>query len=472
MSDDRGAPRSSDGQSSGSQLSDGQSSGAGESFRSGDGPPAFVSARDHVRESLVRFCRSLRRAGVTVPANAATTAARALVQVGFDDEDRARAALRACLVTEAEDIDTFDRQFPEFWRRLTAGLDPDGPASRMDDVEGTLAPLGDDGGLGADDASTDSAESAEDASAEEEEEQGAPATLDALGGVVTDASGDTDGEEVAAAWYSPTGDQSAVSSGDLAGEVSLEARLAAAFDELTPALGSLRGRRWQPRGDEQPDVRRALRASFGTGGTVVSVPRRSRDPDAIRALWLVDVSRSVLDTVDRAFLLATLRRARAEWRESRVVFFDEDAREVTGAFDAPSPEAALSALERAETEWGGGTQIGTSLQTVREQLPEAVDGQTAVFVVSDGLEQGDTTALERELAWLSRRARVLVWCNPLAAAADYEPTARGMAAALPFVDGLFAFAMPEDLVELGRQLRRNGGGGRIGYEYDPRRGTP
>ncbi len=431
------------------------------------GAPAVVDARDHVRESLVGFCRSLRRAGVAVPANAATTAARALVAVGFDDEARARAALRACLVTDPDEIPTFDRQFPEFWRRLTAGLDPEGPAPRTDDPEGGMAPLGGEAAPGdpAGDAPADASASRDDAVGDDD-----PVALEALGGVVS--RGEADGDGVSVAWYSPTGSPSVVSGAAGNTGEDLEDRLAAAFEELTPALAGLRGRRWGPRGAERPDVRRALRASVGTGGTVVSVPRRSREPDGVRALWLVDVSRSVLDTVDRAFLLATLRRARVEWRDSRVVLFDEDARETSGAFDEPTPAAAQDALERAGTEWGGGTRIGASLATVRERLPDAVDGRTVVLVVSDGLETGDTSALERELAWLARRARAVCWCNPLAASPDYEPTARGMAAALPFVDGLFAFAAPADLAEMGRQLRRHGTGGRIGYEYDPRRGGP
>jgi hypothetical protein len=44
-----------------------------------------------------------------------------------------------------------------------------------------------------------------------------------------------------------------------------------------------------------------------------------------------------------------------------------------------------------------------------------------------------------------------------------------MAAARPFVDGLFAFGTPADLREVARQIRRHGTTGRIGYEYDPRR---
>ena len=38
------------------------------------------------------------------------------------------------------------------------------------------------------------------------------------------------------------------------------------------------------------------------------------------------------------------------------------------------------------------------------------------------------------MARLSRVAHRVVWVNPLKASRDYEPLARGMAAALPYVD--------------------------------------
>jgi uncharacterized protein with von Willebrand factor type A (vWA) domain len=420
-------------------------------------PPDFRAARDHVRAELVRFVRALRRAGADVPANAAVTAARALVEVGFDDEDRARAALRACLVADADAVPAFDRQFPEFWRRLVAGLDPDGPAARSgeDAPDGALAPLGD--AAAAETPDPDPDRSPDD---REHERSGSPVES-ALGAVVADAGG-ADAERVERAWYSPTGSPSAVSGAGGTDEA------ADAFDRLTAALSTLRGRRWQS-GDERADARRTLRASFGTGGTVVSLPRRERAPTDVRATWFVDVSRSVLDTVDRSFLLGVLRRARTGWRDCRVVFFDEDAREVSTAFDAPTAGAALDALERAEAEWGGGTRIGASLAGVLDRAPEAVDGRTVVFVVSDGLEMGEVADLERAAATLARRAAGVVWLNPLAATPGYEPTARGMAGALPFVDGLFAFGTPADLAEVGRQVERHGLGGRIGHEYDPRR---
>jgi uncharacterized protein with von Willebrand factor type A (vWA) domain len=241
--------------------------------------------------------------------------------------------------------------------------------------------------------------------------------------------------------------------------------LSSSFQDLTRALAALQGRRFR-RGTDRPDVRRALRASVSTGGTVLSVPKRQRERTAVRARFVVDVSQSVLDTVDRGFLIDFLRRACEEWRDVQVFFFDEDLREVTEAIEAPSAAEAMRALEDAETMWGGGTQIGASLAALRKRAPEAVDRRTVVFVVSDGLETGDVSTLEQEASRLSRRAGQLFWLNPLATVDGYEPAARGMTAVLPFLDGLFAFATPADVAELARQLRLQGPGGRVGYEFD------
>ena len=411
-----------------------------------------VDAADHTREELVRFVRALRRAGVAVPANAATTAARALAAVGLADRERVRVALRASLITDGEDEGTFEELFAEFWRRLAAGLDPSGPADRPENPpDGGLAPFG---------AEPAPGERAESDGESDEREEGARS---GLGAVVGRGAGET-GEEVATARYSPTGQREAVSRFAVPDAEGFDD----AFDELTRALAELSGRRWAG-GEERPDVRRALRSSLGTGGTVVDLPRRERARTAVRARVVVDVSRSVLDVVERPFLLRFLRRAHAEWRDTRVFFFDEDLREVTDSFDAPSSGAALAALERAETEWGGGTHLGRSLDRLRTEFPHSVDRRSVLVIISDGLEMGDVSTLETALSRLSRTASAVLWLNPLAASPEYEPTARGMAAALPYLDGLFAFAGPADLDDLARQLRREGPHGSIGYEHDARR---
>jgi uncharacterized protein with von Willebrand factor type A (vWA) domain len=436
--------------------------GVTDDFPTGAGrsePPDFVAARDHVRESLVRFARSLRRAGVDVPANAATEAARALVVTGLN-EDRARTALRATMVSDHRDLDAFDRQFPEFWRRLTAGLDPNGPADRPEDgPDGGLAPLS---GSPADGESSDGSRG-DGQQAQEDREDATTETTAWVGG---DGDELEDGGTATASVSSRTGSPERLSASPA---TASSEDLAGPMHRLSRALATLDGRRWQAAGRGRVDARRALRDSFGTGGVVVDVPRRDRKRTAVRALLLVDVSQSVLDVVDRGFLLSFVHRAVASWRHVRAFFFDEGIREVTGAFEAETTAGAVAELERAEAEWGGGTRIGSALSTVRREFPDAVDRDTAVFVVSDGLETGDVDELAENVAWLSRRARTLLWCNPLAASPEFEPATRGMAASISYVDAVFAFAGPGDVAEVARQLRLYGTGTEIGYEHDPRR---
>ncbi|WP_455448094.1 VWA domain-containing protein [Natrinema thermotolerans] len=414
-----------------------------------------ADVHDHVRTELVRFVRDLRRNGAAVSANDGTTAARAIAEIGLADRGRVRTALRASLLTDSEDFDAFDRLFETFWRRLTTGLEDDRPTVPTDD--GREAALGSPADPDVDEDGSNGSGDPEDA-----DRVTGRSLAESFAAAVPDAA-DNGGSGATTALYSPSGSAETVD-----GRLPTDSRaLATPFRDLTRVLGGLQGRRFGS-GTACPDVRRALRASVSTGGTVLSVPKQDRRRTAVRAVLLVDVSRSVLDTVDRGFLLAFLRRARRDWRDARVFFFDEDLREVTDALDAESAATAFDALEAAEAVWGGGTRIGRSFEQLRETAPETIDRRTVVFVVSDGLERGDVDALERELSWVDRRAERVLWLNPLATSPSYEPAARGMAAAVPYIDGLFAFAGPDDVAELAQQLQQRDAGDRIGYEFDTR----
>lgn len=421
--------------------------------------PDVVGVRDRVVAELVRFARAMRRAGAEVPANTPIDGARALVEVGFDDRAVVRAALRAVLLTRAADRPVFDRLFPPFWRRLRAGLDdPMGIGADdqggSDPPDGSLTPMVDE-------------QTGDEQVLEEAVEPGestAPETA-LRGGDVGEATGDQDRFETAT--YSPVGRSTAVDVPETASEASGE--LSTAVEGLFRSLGGRRGRRWNRAEPGVVDARRTLRRSFGTGGTVLEVPERARHEDAVRTTVLVDVSRSVLDAVDRTFLVRFLRETFDRSRNPRTFFFDTEVRDVTDQFRGSTGGEVVAALERAETTWGGGTRIGEAVETVQRAHHGAVDRDTTVIVVSDGLERGDVDVLESGMAWLSGRARAVFWLNPLAAAPEYEPVCRGMAASLPYVDGLFAFTGPDDVAEMVRQLTLHWPGSDVGYEHDPRR---
>ena len=57
-----------------------------------------------------------------------------------------------------------------------------------------------------------------------------------------------------------------------------------------------------------------------------------------------------------------------------------------------------------------------------------------VVILSDGWDRGDASTLAEQMARLHRVAYRVVWVNPLKASPGYAPLAKGMSAALPFVD--------------------------------------
>ena len=87
--------------------------------------------------------------------------------------------------------------------------------------------------------------------------------------------------------------------------------------------------------------------------------------------------------------------------------------------------------------WAGGTRLGECLAEFAEHwLRELVDGRTVVLILSDGLDCGDVGPLAGAMRAIRGRARQVLWLNPLAGDRRYEPTARAMAAAMPYVDRL------------------------------------
>ncbi|WP_265110993.1 VWA domain-containing protein [Halosolutus halophilus] len=429
--------------------------------RPGNGLPDFEAARTHVLTELVRFVGRLRREGVPVAANGTLEAARALAVVGLGDRERVRDALRATLLTGANDREAFEESFPTFWHRVRTGID------RIATHEGARSS---DGADPADSTATEHRESEPLSAADppSPDSSDGPETVDVR--IATGrrhATGERpsgDGGDDARR-YSAVGGRAPVT----ADGVSLSDDDGAAIDRFVDALASIPGRRTRlaPGGD-RIDARRALRTSLGTGGTAMELPTRESVPSELRCCLLLDVSGSVLDTIDRETLLAVAERVQGVARTGSVFLFDTDLVDATEQFERADGDPA-AALREAEIEWGGGTRIGDAFETLRRRHPHAVDRRTVVVVVSDGLDVGDRTTLEDGITWLARRADAIVWLNPLAVSPAYEPRSRGMATCLPYVDGLFGFAEPADLAEVARQLERRGIGGPIGYEHDPRR---
>lgn len=430
--------------------------------------PDFVAAREHVLREVVKLERELRRSGAAVPVNAALSATEAIAEVGLTDRGAVHAATRATLVRSPADGELFAEAFPEFWYRLRTGLEAVAAcdAGRADARVGDGQPEGlsvEATGARSETETQPQTQTSEEAPTDTGEDDGKSPSASSRRVADTPAAvPDREAGEERLATYSAVGDRGVVGAESSGGDpVS-----AATMRRFERALAALAGRRFTASSSGQTvDARRALRESMSTGGVTMTVPTRERAERVFRTCVLVDVSQSVLDAVDRRFLLSVLDALVAAGRSTRVFFFDTDVREVTPAFESSRGDPA-AALESAEVAWGGGTRIGSSLAAVRERWPDTVDRRTVSLVVSDGLEVGELDELKRAAAWLSRRARSVLWLNPLATSTAWEPTCRGMAAVDPYIDGVFAFGGDEDVADAARQIETRGVRGPIGYEHD------
>ncbi|GAC1621341.1 MAG: hypothetical protein NVS4B13_12080 [Candidatus Elarobacter sp.] len=61
-----------------------------------------------------------------------------------------------------------------------------------------------------------------------------------------------------------------------------------------------------------------------------------------------------------------------------------------------------------------------------------------MVILSDGWERDDPALVAVEMQRLRRLARRIVWVNPHKRHPAYEPLARGMAAALPYLDAFLS----------------------------------
>jgi uncharacterized protein with von Willebrand factor type A (vWA) domain len=228
-------------------------------------------------------------------------------------------------------------------------------------------------------------------------------------------------------------------------------RLAALMQRMRLEAPLRRTRRRRPAADGAPDLRRTLRRSFRTGGEPLERAWRKRRRVRRRLVFVLDVSGSMTD-YSRALLMFAHAALRTDPRWEAFCFGTRLTR-LTRALATEHPDEALRRAADEVFDWDAGTRIGESLERLLARHTNTVRG-AVVVICSDGLEVGDPEVLRAQMARLSRLAHGVVWLNPLQEHPDYEPIARGMKAALPYVDLFAGGHNLASLDELGTQLAR------------------
>jgi uncharacterized protein len=184
------------------------------------------------------------------------------------------------------------------------------------------------------------------------------------------------------------------------------------------------------------DLRRTIRASLPTGGTPIHLVHRQRRHKPLRLVVLLDASGSM--NLYTAVFVRFVHGILDHFLEADAFLFHTSLVHVSDALREKDAGKALDRLSLMAKGVGGGTRIGDSLASFnRWHAARVVHSRTCVMILSDGYDTGEPDVLGAEMAALRRRCKRIVWLNPLIGWEGYEPSARGMAAALPYVD-LFA----------------------------------
>jgi uncharacterized protein len=374
---------------------------------------------------LARFGRALRERSVAVSLSDEADGVAALSLVDLGDRDEVRRALRAALKIRPRDLAAFEELFAQLWsaRQEPRAAHPQRPRLPVPgQPRKALLPAG----------SLDPGAAAPAASPDSEEPGYSPDAVLRRKPF----------EELAAA--------------DLLAMERLLRR-------LSLSLATRPSRRRVPtRGRGVADLRRSFRRAVAHGGEFLSLARRTRPIEATRLVVLADTSGS-MDPHTR-FLLAFVLALRRVARRSEIFAFNTSLVRLTPWLRPDRIDLALEHLAVRVPDWSGGTRIGECLaEFVDSYLDELVNGQTVVLILSDGLDRGDLAPLAGAMRALQRRARRVLWLNPLAGDARYEPTARAMAAALPYVDRLLPAHNLESLERMLPLLEGRGGEGFAGH---------
>lgn len=364
--------------------------------------------------NALAFARVLRsQYGIEAGHPQAREALRALETVGVRDPDRARYALRSVFCSKREELERFDRAFDAFFlgaaHRARSAAQPEIDSSR--DAAAPARPS---------------------ARREPDSSKTLAQTWSAM-----------------RARYSPVAGRAPER---LRLPVTGLARALTGASRLVAALRLGRSRRWKAhvRG-RRFDLRGTLRASLQTGGDPVRIRTLGHPLRNPRIVLLLDGSRSMSEHAPGLlqFGYALCRRS----NRASVFVFSTELRDVTQQLRANARAGELQ-LESLGEAWGGGTRIGASLSSFVRSHGSRLDADTLAIVASDGLDVGGVAQLRDAMRQIHRRCAGIFWLNPHANREGFEPAARGMAAALPYVSALIDAKDFPALQAAARGLRR------------------
>ncbi|MGB0694445.1 MAG: vWA domain-containing protein [Rhodospirillaceae bacterium] len=366
-----------------------------------------------IRHRLTGFMRSLRDSGFQVGMGESTDALALLQTPLAQRPQHLKQAFRALFCGRLADWTRFDELFDAYWtgRGVKSGVKISGTSQKKGGK--TMRELVEAQG----DRQNSLALDVERRPGEEDEDSGETPSGRREGASIAESLGAVDFKDI----HDPEA---------LAEAHRLAEQLAAAMRVR------LTRRDRQRRKGPRLDLRRTIRHSIAHGGMPLELIRKGPRERQLKLVILLDASGSMNNYT--AVFTRFVHGLLDSFREAEAFLFHTRLVHVSAALSERDAARALDRMGLMAQGIGGGTKIGEALADFnRWHAQRVIHSRTCVILLSDGYDTGPPEALGREMAALRRRCKRIVWLNPLIGWQGYEPSAGGMAAALPHID-LFA----------------------------------
>lgn len=388
----------------------------------------FTSADPGPAARVAGFMAHLRDNGFRLGVAETDTALRALSCVNAIDPGDVRLALKSVCAGSAEDAAQFDLLFDAFWMTEGRVRHKIMRSDQQAQPKHTRNTLGDTGQISLGKGTIH---------APEDGREGPDSYAEGTGKLVAARSHNLMKKDL----------RELVSAQDIRAAEQVAIRLGKALRDRRSR------RRKNAKRGRSIDLRRTMRYSLSTGGEPLRLAKRVRPDRPLKIVALCDVSGSMMNYA-RPFLAFLAGLMRADDASDAYLFHTRLVR-ITEALRDDDPIRALNRITLLADGFGGGSKIGVTLQQFAQSYARKfVDGRSVVLILSDGYDCDSPDRIGAALAKLKKRGCKTIWLNPLKGWKDYEPVAKGMAAALPHLDDFVAATTLGDLAHLEHRLAR------------------
>ena len=360
----------------------------------------MISRPTSLSAHVVAFSRFLRANGIPLGPDREADALKALAEINLGDEAQFYLAMRSIFPQNRKQLRAFDELYAKYWKELAKAVD----AKIKDDAK-------------------------ESKPKKKKNDQNGEASFEALKNWL---SGNRQAEQEELAAYSLGEPLSQKDFGSYTDEDLYEARRI--IRTLVQRMAKTMSRRYEAtRSGGQLDLRRILRNNFRKGDEIIDLFYRRPARNKIRLVLLCDVSKS-MELYSR-FWVQFMYAFQNLYQSIETFVFSTKLCRITEDLKEMDYTQALENLKERVPHWSGGTDIGATLREfTQEYAMKKLNSRTIVLIISDGMDTGEGDDLALNMERIRRKARRVIWLNPLAGSPDYRPEVKALKAVLPHLD--------------------------------------